>query len=724
MGVFVLWQPLYALDALLKAATAVVSVITATALWPLIPHALKLPSPAQLVKANEALQSEIAERIHVERALRRERDVNREIINAMPGIFYLISQEGRFQLWNRRFEEITGRTAAEVNDASPIDFFYGEERAYIAERIQEVFTQGFATAEANIVGQGGGTTPYYFVGQCITLDSVPHVIGMGLDISERKRMEQTLRETEQRLQDILNNTSSVIFMKDLAGRYLFINRQYEELFHIDNNKFQGKTDFDLFPADVAVLLQGNDRLALSSTTPIQADEVIPHDDGPHNYISVKFALRDEHGQPYAICGISTDISERKRMENALLLAKEQAEAATQAKGEFLATMSHEIRTPMNVVLGMSELLLETDLNAVQRRFVLTMHHSGKALLGVINDILDFSRIEAGRFSLLEMPLYPRQLVRETAYLMHMAAEEKGLILQSEVAPEIPEAVLGDDGRVRQVLINLLGNAIKFTHHGQVGVRLTLESVQADTLRFEVSDTGIGIAQAQVEHIFDRFTQADEGITRRYGGTGLGLAISRRLVEMMGGRIWVESRFGQGSTFFFTLPIRVVDVFGFSGVEQQQEVAVNNGSGLRILLAEDVEENQALFEAYLMQTPHQVVIVGDGVEAVHRVQEETFDVVVMDVQMPKMDGYTATRQIRLWEQEMGRPSLPIIALSAHAMEGEMKRSREAGCNLYLSKPIQKAKLLEALQQIANQIHDDNPLKDAQPHAEKSNHEPEN
>ncbi|MBF0462551.1 MAG: response regulator [Magnetococcales bacterium] len=392
---------------------------------------------------------------------------------------------------------------------------------------------------------------------------------------------------------------------------------------------------------------------------------------------------------------------QEHLEEEVARRTSELQKANQAKSDFLATISHEIRTPINVVLGLTGVLMETDLTPEQRRYVETMHHSGGALLSILNDVLDFSCIDAGCFTLNDSPILPCQIVEETANLMRISAAEKGLTLDVEVTDDIPATVSGDGVRLRQVLLNVLGNAIKFTHRGRVCVRLTIYPQEPGSLLFSITDTGIGVAEEYQKEIFDKFFQVDKGITRRYGGTGLGLAISRRLVEAMGGRMWVESQEGQGSTFFFTVPIRIVTAPP-TPVSSSIMPAEDDSLSLRILLVEDAPDNQMLFKTYLKKTQHYLMIANDGMEAVKRVQEESFDLVLMDLQMPVMDGYTATRVIRKMEQEAGRSPLIILALSAHASQERREESLAAGCNDHLTKPIRKQAFLDVIQQVGRRM----------------------
>jgi signal transduction histidine kinase/CheY-like chemotaxis protein len=387
-------------------------------------------------------------------------------------------------------------------------------------------------------------------------------------------------------------------------------------------------------------------------------------------------------------------------------AKEAADAANRAKSEFLANMSHEIRTPMNAIIGMADLLAETKLTEEQRNYVNVFKNAGGNLLALIEDILDLSKIEADKLTLVRETFNLELLLNKQIDLMAMRARNKGFELILRIAPDVPRMVEGDSHRLHQVLTNLIGNAIKFTEHGQVTVTVENDPDRPDPgcLRFAVTDSGIGISPEQQERVFAAFTQADGAITRKYGGTGLGLTISRRLVELMGGGIGLESQPGRGSTFHFTVRLGVAPPAATEPNPRTLRSRLLEGSpeqaGLSILIADDAPDNIMLIRAYLKQTSHRLEVAENGAVAVERFKQGQYDLVLMDVQMPVMDGYTATGLIRQWERERDYPPVPIIALTANALKEDEQRSLDAGCTGHLTKPIRKGMFLAALQHYIN------------------------
>ena len=414
--------------------------------------------------------------------------------------------------------------------------------------------------------------------------------------------------------------------------------------------------------------------------------------------------QDSDGGEPAFRAVVSDITDRKRAEEESRHVKQGAEAANAAKSLFLANMSHEIRTPMSAILGMTELALGEELAPAVRDYLQMARESAEMLMDLLNGILDLSRIEAGRFDLESMPFGLRKLMEQVINPQGIRASEKGLDLVYDLPPEVPDRLVGDPLRLRQVLTNLVGNAVKFTDQGEIIIRGTVKSQDSEqvTLQFSVTDTGIGISPEQRQRIFASFTQADASTTRQYGGSGLGLTISQKLVELMGGQIWVESQVGQGSTFCFTVRLKLqqegVAEIGLPDRQVSKPLSALTRP-LRVLLAEDTLANQKLVIHVLTKRGHVVETASNGQQALDLIDQRDFDVNLMDVQMPVMDGFQATAAIRKLPDPR-KARLPIIAMTAHALKGDDKRCMEAGMDAYIAKPLDTRELVRLVESLAN------------------------
>ncbi|WP_193771196.1 hybrid sensor histidine kinase/response regulator [Candidatus Magnetaquicoccus inordinatus] len=525
-----------------------------------------------------------------------------------------------------------------------------------------------------------------------------------------------LLQEKEFLQVTLASIADGVIISDQRGAITFLNKEAARLLG-----WQAETAIGQSLRQLVRLLDANSREELDNpllhvlhsrqTMLLPAQTLLrTHQNREYPIAGIAAPIRMQaDAAPLGVVMLFRDQSQERQRWQTLLEARQQAEAANRAKGEFLATMSHEIRTPMHVVIGMGDLLLETPLNDLQRGYVNKLQNAGQNLLDLLNRILDLSQMEAGQLQIQSEPLQLPDLLHEVVALLQVVANNKGLTLRCEIDASTPLLISSDRLRLQQILFNLLGNAVKFTDQGSVLLQCRYATTE-QKLHFTITDTGMGIPEQELQRIFAPFTQLDSGMTRRHGGSGLGLAITRRLITLLGGTIAVESQPGQGSCFRIQLPVIPLPALSLRTTPPNTNIPAvlpGHSAALSILLVEDMEENQLLLRAFLKETSHQLTLAHNGAEAVALVQQHSYDLILMDIQMPIMDGYTATRQIRLWEKEHGQPTCPIIALTAHALEGEAKRSQEAGCQLHLTKPLKKKHLLDILRQFSTSSATDAP-----------------
>ncbi|MEK8051628.1 PAS domain S-box protein [Ideonella sp. DXS22W] len=702
-----------------------------------------------------------------EQAQRQEQRFREQLVDSVAGLFFALDRQGRPVLWNRRFEEVTGYSRDEIMQRAATEYFDQDERQRIADSVREVFDRGESRVEASLVARDGRRMPYLFVSRRIDRSPEPLLVGTGTDISDRVRSERELALYRQQLEVLvatrtaeLESVNARLAREDQRLRAMLALSQKASMLG-EQELLQGGLEVAcrqtastggclvvvedgqlLLGQQACVGLSGEDVAAPALTAPWQGvwQSVLAQrrvvalegdaarqagvppglaralcvpvvDEGEVRLLlcvadkAVGYDAADERALAL-IGGDLLRIVRRRRIEIALEQAKHAADAANQAKGAFLANMSHEIRTPMNAIVGFAHLLRRDPLTPRQVDHLARITDASQHLLQVINDILDFSKIEAHKITLDETDFGLRESVERVTAMLIDRARAKQVALSLEM-PGCPAVVHGDRLRLEQVLLNLVGNAVKFTQRGRVMVRIApvAEDGQQVRLRFEVEDTGIGMREDQIPHLFEAFEQADASTTRRFGGTGLGLAISKRLTELMRGRMGVRSVLGQGSLFWFELPLRrasgpALASAGAPLAGARALPAPGGGDavvlqGARVLLAEDNAINQEVASTLLGALGVTVDVAANGEEAVQLVRDcpnGPYDLVLMDVQMPVMDGLRATAQIRSFE---GATRLPIVAMTANAFEDDRAQCLAAGMDDYLAKPVEPQQLRQCL-----------------------------
>lgn len=642
-------------------------------------------------------------RLHQQQASLRQSEAHfRNVVEGLSEVLFETDAALRFTYINPAWQVITQRELDTCLGQRVSCHFLEEERAALDELLERAsLGQSESQQERFRLRAADGSLRWLELRARTRRDQsgqLAGVLGSCRDVTLRVKAEEALTRQLKFVERLVDCIPNSLYVRHPDGRLLAINTAFERLFGVRRDQVIGQTQ--LVPSANPACRASEEALIQFEAGAARSAELTLHSpQGPIEALCLKAALDSEEDAPAGIIVAVTDISERRQVEEEMRRARDAAEAASQAKSDFLANISHEIRTPMNAILGMTQLTLDTPLNDEQHEYLSLVKHSAESLLSVLNDLLDFSKIEAGQLTYEARSFSLPDCLRSALATLAPQASAKGLSTELDIAPEMPAILVGDAGRLRQVLLNLLSNAIKFTDRGEVHVAADVLTRSRDQtcVRIAVSDTGIGIPPEQQAKVFDAFVQADSSHSRRFGGTGLGLSIAARLVEGMGGRIWLESQPGHGSTFYFTALLGIA--------HEPNEVSTyasgpwpRGSKALRLLLAEDNPVNQLLALRLLEKLGHTVEVVSNGAAAVAAARNGRYDAILMDVQMPEMSGLEATLAIRAAEAAHGLYPTPIIAMTAHAMAGDRNQCLEAGMNAYLTKPIVIDALMSELDRI--------------------------